>query len=141
MMNIATDTQKRYGDSFMDEKFSLLHNISVAAASNPTTAGRSPRKIFCMTGECMCFKNILHINIMSMSEGNTRANVAVRLPMMPRYILSVALYTEAYPQYVALLMPIGPGVICEIATMLANSDDDNQWCVFTTSCCISDNMP
>ena len=69
----------------------------------------------------MCFRNILLIRIINTNDGNTSANVAVTLPNIPSAMLPVALCTAVYPQYVALLMPIGPGVIWDIATMLVNS--------------------
>lgn len=38
-------------------------------------------------------------------------------------------------------MPIGPGVIWLIATMLVNSAVDSQWWLCTVSICMSDSMP
>ena len=54
--------------------------IKVAAASRPTTTGRRPEKIDCTIGVFIYLRNILLIRIIIMTEGRTRATVAVRLP-------------------------------------------------------------
>lgn len=61
-------------------KFSGVISKSVAAPRRPTTAGLRPEKTFCTTGVFMYFIKILAIKIISISEGNTSANVAVTLP-------------------------------------------------------------
>ena len=76
-----------------------------------------------------------------MSDGITRAVVATMLPAMDAAVLKPALCMAAYPQYVAEFMPMGPGVICDIATMLVNSADVSQWCSTTVWVCMSDSMP
>ena len=65
-----------------DEKFSLLHSSSVAAASRPTTTGRRAAKTDRTTGASMYFMNSLLISIISTSDGSTSAKVAVALPRM-----------------------------------------------------------
>ena len=60
--------------------FSAFISNSVAAASKPTTAGRSPMNMLVTTGWPMYFMNILEIRIIRMSEGRTNAKVAVREP-------------------------------------------------------------
>ena len=64
------------------EKLSDVMSSSVAAPSSPTTAGRNPMKTDCTTEVFMYFINILLIRIIRMSDGSTRANVAVMLPSM-----------------------------------------------------------
>ena len=108
------------------EKFSLLQRRRVAAANSPTTAGRRPLKIDCTRGVFIYFINIRLIRIMSISEGSTKAKVAVTEPSMAIVSPKPALWIAVYPQYVALLMPIGPGVICEMATISVNSAVDSQ---------------
>jgi hypothetical protein len=61
-------------------KFSPLQSISVAAASNPTTAGRKPSNTFRTTSVLIYFINIFDINIIKMNEGNTNEKVAVAEP-------------------------------------------------------------
>ena len=62
------------------EKFSLLQSNRVAAASNPTTAGRRPVNMDCTNGVFIYFMNILLIRIINIREGNTSAKVAVTEP-------------------------------------------------------------
>ena len=80
------------------EKFSLLHNSKVAAASRPTTTGRRPAKTDCTTGVFMYLRNILLIRIISISEGRMMAKVAVILPRTAIPPLKPALCTAVYPQ-------------------------------------------
>ena len=61
-------------------KFSRVHNNKVAAANNPTTAGRNPWKTEVTVRVCMYFMNILLMSIIRMSEGSTSAKVAVVEP-------------------------------------------------------------
>ena len=70
------------GFSIGVEKFSLLQRRSVAAARSPTTAGRRPLKTDWTNGVFIYFMNILLIRIIRISEGNTKANVAVVEPRM-----------------------------------------------------------
>lgn len=135
------DTQKCHGETPIGVKFSPLHSRSVAAAISPTMAGRKPRNTLCTTFEFMYFRNSLLISNIRMKLGSTKANVAVRLPSMPISSLEVSLNRAVYPQYVALLMPIGPGVICDMASISVNSAGVSHWWFLTTSCCISDTIP
>lgn len=75
-INSATLIQKRHGSDVGVPKFSGVMSISVAAPSKPTTAGRRPRNTFFTAGVSMNFKNILLMRIISISDGNTSANVA-----------------------------------------------------------------
>ena len=75
------------------EKFSGVINISVAAASKPTTAGRNPVKTLFTNGVFMYFMNILLIRIMRINEGSTKAKVAVILPKMAMGVLYPAFIT------------------------------------------------
>lgn len=111
---------------FGDAKFSVLHNNNVAAANNPTTTGRMPLNIDCTELVFIYFINILVIRIIRINDGNTNAKVAVKLPNIGIIPLKPAFCTAVYPQYVAELIPIGPGVICEMATIFVNSADDSQ---------------
>ena len=72
--------QNCQGFSIGVEKFSLLQSSNVAAASNPTTAGRRPVNIDCTSGVFMYFINILLISIISTNDGSTKAKVAVAEP-------------------------------------------------------------
>ena len=62
------------------EKFSLLQSKGVAAANKPTTAGRRPLNTDCTKGVFIYFINILLMSIIKMSEGSTKAKVAVAEP-------------------------------------------------------------
>ena len=62
------------------EKFSALQSNRVAAAKRPTTAGRKPVNTDCTRWVFIYFINILLIRIIKMSEGSTRAKVAVAEP-------------------------------------------------------------
>ena len=62
------------------EKFSLLQSRRVAAASRPTTAGRKPVKTDCTNGVFIYFINMRLISIIRISEGSTKAKVAVAEP-------------------------------------------------------------
>ena len=108
------------------EKLSPLQSIRVAAASKPTTAGCRPLKTDFTTGVSIYFMNILLIRIISINDGRTNAKVAMKLPKADIYILYPALCTATYPQYVAVLIPMGPGVIWLIATILVNSAVESQ---------------
>ena len=59
------------------------------------------------------------------NEGNVTANVATSDPK--------TFPVTEYPIYVALFIPIGPGVICEIATISVNSCAVIQALFTTTS--------
>ena len=131
-MNI--DTQKCQGETSIGVKLSPLHNKRVAAAISPTMAGLKPRNTLCTTLDSIYFKNSLLIKSISIKLGSTKANVAVRLPSIPISSLDVSLNNAVYPQYVALLMPIGPGVICDMARISVNSADVSHWWFLTTSC-------
>ena len=61
-------------------KFSFDSSSNVAAPSSPTTAGRSPLSTLCTGVVLIYFRNIFAISIISISDGNTRAVVAVTLP-------------------------------------------------------------
>ena len=135
------DTQKCQGETSSELKFSLLHRSNVAAAIKPTIAGRSPIKTLCTTSDCMYLRKSLITMSISMKLGSTSAKVAVRLPATPISTLPVSLSKVVYPQYVALLMPIGPGVICDMARISVNSAGVSHWWFLTTSCCISDTIP
>lgn len=135
------DTQKCQGETSSELKFSLLHRSNVAAAIKPTIAGRSPIKTLCITSDCMYLRKSLLTMSISMKLGSTSAKVVVRLPATPISTLPVSLSKVVYPQYVALLMPIGPGVICDMAMILVNSADDIHLWLATTSYCISEMMP
>lgn len=124
---IATDIVKCHVSSDGEEKFSSLQSSSVAAASSPTTAGRKPLNTLCTNGDFMCLRNILLIRIISTNDGSISESVAIKLPSMPSVMFPVALCTAVYPQYVALFIPIGPGVIWDMATMLVNSAELSQW--------------
>ena len=78
----ATLIQNCHGFSIIEPKFSSFMSSRVAAPSNPTTAGRSPLKTFCTGSVFMYFMNILLIRIMRMSDGSTKAKVAVADPRM-----------------------------------------------------------
>ena len=85
--------------------------------------------------------NILLMRIMSTNDGKTSENVATKEPSTDSALPMPMLWMAVKPQYVAELMPIGPGVIWLIATMLVNSALVSQWWVCTVSICMSDNMP
>ena len=55
-----------------------------------------------------------------MNEGNTTAKVAVNEPRTLINSDAPDFDRTSYPTYVAELIPIGPGVICEMATMSVN---------------------
>ena len=63
-----------------EEKFSLVQRSSVAAANRPTTAGRNPMKTDWTVLVRMYLRNILLMRIIRMSDGRTRAKVAVNEP-------------------------------------------------------------
>ena len=69
-----------HGFSAHEEKFSLSMSISVAAASKPTTPGRSPKKMCWTTGVFMYFMNIRAMTIIMMNDGSTSAKVATAEP-------------------------------------------------------------
>ena len=77
---MATLIQNRQGLVVIDEKLSPFIKRSVAAASNPTTAGRNPSNILCTMGELTYLRNILLMRIIKTSDGNTNANVAITEP-------------------------------------------------------------
>lgn len=85
--------------------------------------------------------NILLMRTISTNEGSTRAKVAVAEPRTAMASPYPALCTAAYPQYVAELMPMGPGVICDMATIFVNSAVVSQWCMETVCVCMSDSIP
>ena len=64
------------------EKFSGVISNRVAAPRSPTTAGRRPVKRLYTMGVFMYFKNMRLMMIISISEGSTRARVAMALPSM-----------------------------------------------------------
>ncbi len=68
------------GLTAIEPKFSASHNSSVAAASKPTTAGRSPVKMACTSDVRMYFRKSLLMSTISMIDGRTSASVAVKLP-------------------------------------------------------------
>ena len=78
--NKTTLTENCQTDSVGEPKFSLLQSSRVAAPNNPTTAGRNPVKIDLTVRVFIYFINILLMSIIRMSEGSTRAKVAVALP-------------------------------------------------------------
>ena len=80
-MKMPVDMQKYHGSAGV-EKFSLSNSRSAAAARRPTTAGRRPRKMFWTVSDFIYFISIFDMSIISISDGRTRANVAVRLPSM-----------------------------------------------------------
>ena len=118
--------QKRQGLILTAEKFSTLHNNKLAAASNPTTTGRRPPKTACTIGVFIYFKNILLMSIIIISEGSMIATVAMTLPKIEIPVPQPAFSTAVYPQKVAALIPTGPGVICDTATMSVNSAELSQ---------------
>lgn len=69
--------------------------------------------------------------IINVSAGRHTDTVATTEPQNPATV---------YPTYVAELMAMGPGVICETATMSANSALDIQPFCTTTSFCMSESM-
>ena len=91
-MKSATEIKNCQGWS-RSLKFSADSSNKVAAANRPTTAGRNPRKRLCTMWVCMYFMNILLIKIISVTEGNTSANVAVALPSMDMPVEKPALCT------------------------------------------------
>ena len=64
------------------EKFSALQSSRVAAANRPTTAGRRPAKMERTGRVFMYFINRRLMRIIRMSDGNTKASVAVAEPRM-----------------------------------------------------------
>lgn len=118
--------QNCHGLSEKEPKFSFVRSNKVAAASKPTTVGRKPMKMLCTIGVFIYFINILLMSTINTNDGNTRAKVAVNEPSTANASPMPALCTAVYPQYVAELIPIGPGVICEIATILVNSAVESQ---------------
>ena len=62
------------------EKFSEVHSNKVAAANNPTTAGRKPLKMLSTGRVCIYFINILLMSIIKISDGNIKAKVATTEP-------------------------------------------------------------
>lgn len=143
--NVATKmamlTQKCHGLIAGDEKFSGVISRRAAAAMSPTTAGRRPDMIFCTVGVFMYFINTRQMRIISMNDGSTRAHVAVALPKMDAHSPMPALCMAVYPQYVAALILIGPGVIWLIATMFVNSGAVSHAWLYTVWFCMSDNIP
>ena len=103
--------QNCQGVSEMLPKFSLFISNRAAAAKRPTTAGRRPWKVFSTALWFLYFiRNLLMIS-MSTKLGKTTAKVAMKLPRIPHEGSYPAFTTAVYPTYVALLMPIGPGVL------------------------------
>ena len=102
----------------------LLPNVSVFTKSTAAEAIR-PITTYCIT-ESIDFVYILsryRLNMymsryISMNEGVTTAIVATIAPKMPA--------TEK-PTNVAELIPMGPGVACDIATISVNCDTVSQW--------------
>ena len=86
-----TLTQKVQGSVCMLPKFSLLQSSKVAAANKPTTTGRRPAKILCITTVCMYFMNMRLMRIIRMNEGNTSAKVAMHEPAMAKVLPKPAL--------------------------------------------------
>ena len=75
------------------EKLSGVISNRVAAASKPTTAGRNPVKIDCTVWVCIYFINIRLMSTIRISEGNTRAKVAVAEPSTAIGIEKPAFFT------------------------------------------------
>jgi len=121
-------------------KFSLFIKTNAAAASNPTTPGRSPLNTDAMIGCFWYFKKKRLISIIRMKEGSTTEKVAMIEPKIPTVCEYPAFMTAEYPTYVAELIPIGPGVIWLIAMMSVNSVDVNHWWRVMTSPCIMEIM-
>jgi hypothetical protein len=67
-----------------------------------------------------------------MKEGNVTAQVATMDPKI--------LPVTAYPTYVALLIPMGPGVIWDIATISVNCCAVTQAWFTTTSFCMRESI-
>ena len=94
-MNSATLMQNCHGFSAKDEKLSLFINNRAAAASSPTTAGRSVLNTLFTMGVSMYLRNILAMSTMRMNDGRMSAPVAVMLPrtaivsLMPAFLMAV----------------------------------------------------
>ena len=102
--------------------FSSFHkdrvkNITPAEAINATTAGRRPFKTPLIAPISPYFASSFANAIIIISEGVTKPAVAATAPPIPATFV---------PTKVAALIPIGPGVICEIATTSINSLNDIQ---------------
>ncbi len=88
-------------------------SIPAAAAIIPITTGL---RNFSNDAKMLLFLNlayIVQINNTIIKDGSVTANVAIRDPS--------TFPVTVYPIYVALFIPIGPGVICDIAMMSVNS--------------------
>ena len=109
-MNSPILIQKCHGLTFGELKFSGVINSNVAAVSIPTMAGRRPENIDCTSMVFIYFMNILLAIIMIIKDGKINAIVAILLPSIDMPSLYPALCMAVYPQYVAELIPIGPGV-------------------------------
>mgnify|MGYP000955795304 CR=1 FL=1 len=88
-----------------------------AEAINATTAGRRPFKTPLIAPISPYFASSFANAIIIISEGVTKPAVAATAPPIPATFV---------PTKVAALIPIGPGVICEIATTSINSLNDIQ---------------
>ena len=86
-------TKNCQASSLGEEKLSAVHNNKVAAANNPTTAGRNPLKMLSTEWVCMYFINILLISIIKISEGSTSAKVATADPRIATEVEYPALMT------------------------------------------------
>lgn len=95
--------------------------ISKIAADpiRPITTGRIPLRAASNHWFSLNFTYILQISKMIIKEGRHAANVATAEP-------KIFPVTE-YPIYVALLIPMGPGVVCEIAMISVKVAESIQW--------------
>ena len=112
---------------------SVLHTASqtklrLAAQISPTTAGRSPFNTPRIGPMLPYLKNTRARIIPRNREGVTNPTVAQMAPPRPAIFV---------PAKVAALMPIGPGVICEIVKISTNSLMESQWNVSTTEAWMS----
>lgn len=104
-------------------KFAAFISIIAAEAISPTTTGRRPEKIALIAPlwlwrrmKCALYKTRKKL-------GTVTANVARTEPKIPQPIPcreGSTLPGATKPMYVAEFMPIGPGVIWEIATTSVN---------------------
>ena len=121
-------------------KFSGVISTTAAAPIRPATADLRMPITPLYIGLFPNLETILMIMKKMMNEGNTRANVVAADPNMLTNCEYPKSCTTVYPTNVALLMPIGPGVICDMATMSVNACSVSHACFVTTSACISDSI-
>ena len=112
-------------------KLALFIISNAAANINPAMNGLRFFKVVLTMKLSLFLNKNLKTKYNNTNDGSTMAKDANSDPNMPPIW---------YPTYVAQLMEIGPGVICDNATTSANSLNVIHPCFSTTSNCIIESM-